>query len=162
MGFVALYVAALLVVGVYVHSSWSYGKSLDSVPGAVDFQNRLADAFLAGQVSLKIEPPCGSSSSATRTTMGSNAPAGFVSMTLPLRGKLYCCRPEFRAVALHPRPRAPCREPLTDSRLLIFCLLGFGCSVAAFWILRRALIGRSTLAVALVTIPRSSAPRNSC
>lgn len=56
----AIHLLCVLVVLVfYLRSSWSYGKQLDPAPGRADFQNLQADAFLAGQLNLKIEVPAG-------------------------------------------------------------------------------------------------------
>src|SRR5438552_240412 len=56
---VVLALCVCAVLGFYVRCAWTYGKDLDPAPQRVDFQNRLADAFLHGQLNLRLEVPAG-------------------------------------------------------------------------------------------------------
>ena len=47
------------VLGFYLRCGWTYGKDLDPTQSRGDFQNLLADAFLAGQLNLKTAVPQG-------------------------------------------------------------------------------------------------------
>jgi hypothetical protein len=54
---IALAACIVVVLGVFLHSAWSYRKSLDPKPNGTDFQNLISDAFLHGQLNLRLEVP---------------------------------------------------------------------------------------------------------
>ena len=132
------------VVGVYLHCAWSYQKSLDPQPARLDFQNRIADAFLAGQTSLRIPVPKSLSSLKDPYDPVANEVArstGLHDLSY-YKGKLYAYFGPAPAVLLFIPFRALHVGDLSPTLAgLIFCLVGFAFSLLLFQFLVRLLFG---------------------
>jgi hypothetical protein len=129
----------------YARASWSYGKSLgplqDSAPAVYNFENRLADALVAHQLSLKIQTPKGLLRLHDPYDPNANAPYrslnGLHDLSL-YKGKLYSYFGPAPAILLYIPFRALRVGELSPTlATLVFCALGFLFSLALFRLLVR-------------------------
>jgi hypothetical protein len=129
----------------YVRAGWSYGKSLTPVPNSApplyNFENRVADALIAHQLSLKIEPPKGLlrlHDPYDPTMNGEYRFANGIHDLSLYKGKLYAYFGPAPAILLYIPFRALRVGDLSPTlATLIFTALGFIFSVALFRLLVR-------------------------
>lgn len=130
----------LLVLAFYARSAWSYGKSLDPAPSLPTFQNDIADALLAGQLSLKVPVPKGLVELRDPYDPVANSQyraQGLHDLSL-YKGKLYAYFGAAPAILLYIPFRALHVGKLSPTlATLIFCSIGFLCSVRLFRLLVR-------------------------
>jgi hypothetical protein len=129
----------------YLRAAWSYHKSLsplpDSGPTLYDFENRVADALLSRQLSLKTRPPKGLLQLENPYDPRANVGYRFGSQLHDLslyKGKLYSYFGPAPAILLYIPFRALRVGDISPTlATLTFCTLGFLFSLALFRLLVR-------------------------
>jgi hypothetical protein len=136
----------LVVLMVYVRAAWSYGKSLGprpvSAPALFNFENRLSDALIAHQLSLKIETPKGLLRLRDPYDPRANSEYRLLNGQLHdlslYKGRVYAYFGPAPAILLYIPFRALRVGELSPTlATLIFCALGFLFSLALFRFLVR-------------------------
>lgn len=144
----AVLLCVLVVLTFYLRAGWSYGKSLspqaNPVPVAANFENQVANALLAGQLSLKVEPPSGLLQ--LRDPYDPNANGLYRGQGLHdyslYKGTLYSYFGPAPAVLLYIPFRALRVGALSPTlATLVFSALGFLFSLALFRLLARWAFG---------------------
>lgn len=142
-------ICVLVVLACYLRAGWSYGKSLGPLPDTAstlyNFENRVADALVAHQLSLRIQPPKGLLQLDDPYDPRANARYRFGDQLHDLslyKGKLYAYFGPAPAVLLYIPFRALRVGDISPTlATLIFCTLGFLFSLALFRLLVRWCFG---------------------
>jgi len=148
--FAAVLMCCVVVFGVYLRSAWSYGKNLNPVPVSHDFQNLIADAFLAGQTNLRLPTPKLLKTLKNPYDANANAPIRVAGPGLQdlsyYKGKLYAYFGPAPAVLLFIPFRALSVGELSPTlACLIFVAVGFVFSLLLFQLLVRKFFGSIAL-----------------
>jgi hypothetical protein len=142
-------ICVLVVLACYLRAGWSYSKELrpqpDSAPTLYNFENRVSDALVAHQLSLKIQPPKGLLQLDDPYDPRANVDYRFKNQLHDLslyKGKLYAYFGPAPAILLYIPFRALRVGDISPTlATLIFCTLGFLFSLALFRLLVRSCFG---------------------
>jgi hypothetical protein len=141
---VVLVLCLAVVLGFYMRSAWTNGKQLDPAPNRADFQNLQVDAFLDGQLHLRIDVPPGLLELEDPFDAVANQPfraMGIHDLTL-YDGKLYAYfGPAPVLLAYMPFQALQVGDLSPTLAGLLFCSAGFLASVGCFRVLTRRFLG---------------------